>query len=159
MSGSTAKTAGRLREAIAQIHDRIHKEEIEDAHALCHQALGSGRVTTKVAPLRSSELSTFDNQFIELCKRLNVSASYVAVFPSGIASKTRIMTGGAVGVDRIVTSALRALEHATTEIQGEALDVEPVRDGGVDPGAVPASDLPMPTNPGPLIPPIEAVGA
>lgn len=112
MNGKQAKAerraeraeADRLRmvECVAQAHDRLHKDDVDAAHELLHQALGSGDVTTDVAPL--AHVAIFDEEFRALCLRHGASASYVVEDP---ASPGRLLSGGHAGIDRLVNSAMR----------------------------------------------------
>lgn len=112
MSGKQAKAerrveraeADRLRmvECCAQAHDRLHKDDVDAAHELLHQALGSGEIDTDVAPL--AHVAIFDREFRDLCLRLGAKASYVVEDP---AQAGRLLSGGDARVDRLVNSAIR----------------------------------------------------
>jgi len=114
MSGRQAKAARKAaekattnwKEAILQIHDRIHKGEIEAAHEMCHEALGSGRVTSDVAPLGGGP-AEFDRLFRELCISTRTKASYVAGVPVDDDGQIRVLTGGDQELDAIVCGALQ----------------------------------------------------
>lgn len=105
MSGRSAKAARRdererLVEHIAQAHDRLHKGDVEEAHELLHQALGSGEIDATVRPL--SHRDKFDRAFRDLCVRHAVAASYILVDEIGGDGRARLLSGG----DALLTSQL-----------------------------------------------------
>lgn len=93
----------RLVEHIAQAHDRLHKDDVDACHEVLHAALGSGELDTSVAPLAHTAM--FDAEFRALCARTGAVASYVLEDPE---QPGRILSGGHAGLDRVVTSAIRA---------------------------------------------------
>lgn len=108
------RSVARLREALAQIHDRLHKGDIENAHELCHQALGSGYVNPgDVAPLTERSFTTFDDEFRHLCMRTGLKAAFVVATPHDDGKGARILTGGDAELDKFVNIALRATSGVT----------------------------------------------
>ena len=112
MSGRTAKAARRadkLAEAIAQIHDRLHRGDVEAAHELCHEAMDSGSVESDVAPLTGARMTTFDADFRQLCIRTGVRASYVAIDAANPDPErgTRLVSGGDGPLVTMTDAALR----------------------------------------------------
>jgi hypothetical protein len=89
----------RLHEALAQAHDRLHKDDVDGCHDMLHQGLGSGELVSDVAPL--SGLSDFDRRFRDLCLETGMRASYVAI------DGRRLLSGGDAELDGIVTAAVR----------------------------------------------------
>jgi len=111
MSGKVAKLerrADRLTEAVIQAHDRLHKDDVYGCHEMLHRALGSGQLTSDVAPL--SGLAGFDAAFRDLCMRSGVRASFVLATPAED-GHTRLVSGGDAELDNMVTSAVRAVAN------------------------------------------------
>lgn len=106
-SGRSAKRdrkVERLTEAVAQAHDRLHKDDVDGCHNLLHQALGSGEIISDVAPL--ADVQGFDQAFRDLCIRTGARASYVLAMPAG-EKGTRLLSGGDAEIDAFVTKAMR----------------------------------------------------
>lgn len=119
MSGSRAKANRRqsaaerkvalLTEAVAQAHDRLHKDQVDQCHELLHQAMGAGFVVSDVAPLTEGGAAEFDTRFRELCVELQVQASFVAGYPAeGSPGMMRLMSGGDAWLAAQVDQAMRA---------------------------------------------------
>ena len=106
-----------LKEALLQIHQALHKDDVDGAHDLLHQALGSGRVD--VAPseqLNIRAMSEFDKQFRQLEAVRGLTASYVVMIPAP-AGGFRVLTGGNAYVDAAVSKALSVeLERQQREL-------------------------------------------
>lgn len=94
--------AERLREFVAQAHDRLHKGDTDAAHELLHGALGSGVYDGDVPPLLG--LAGFDEEFRRLCIAHGVRASFVALDP---VTPGRLLSGGDAQLDGYVNGAMR----------------------------------------------------
>lgn len=97
MSASAAKrrradTRRNLAEHVRQAHDRLHKDDIDEAHQQLHAALGLDDAPTDVAPM--GQRSGFDAEFRKLCLRHAVRATFVMIDTVDEHGQARLLSGG-----------------------------------------------------------------
>lgn len=90
-----------------QAHDALHKGDEEACHLALHRALGlDTSEELLVQPLTDG--SPFDREFVDLCRRHNVRAAYVAAGAEVEEKGTRLITGGEANMCAFLDQRLRA---------------------------------------------------
>jgi hypothetical protein len=110
MSARTAKASRRdererLVERIAQAHDALHKDDVDEAHGQLHAALGVEERALAVDRLAGGE--KFDRAFRQLCAAHGVAAMYVAINSIDDEGMARLVSGGDADLCAMVDRAVR----------------------------------------------------
>lgn len=104
-----------LAEALAQIHNALHADDIDRAHELVHQALEAGEVDVEPnRHLSDTDAAAFANAFLDLCQTHGVQAAFVLSEPAG-----RLLSGGDAAVNAMLDEAVRALMSKRVEERPE----------------------------------------
>lgn len=100
-----------MSDILLQVHDQLHKGNVDAAHELLHKALGLDNESdaVRLAPRPLAHMSAFDNDFRKLCQKHGIRAMFVADGGKRHEDgKHRILTGGSAELCRAFARRLGA---------------------------------------------------